>query len=500
MERREFLGAAAAFSLGALFGPAAIAADKKTAFSRSTVIDRARALAAEPFAWPKPALPDALKNLSYSQYQGIRFREDKRLFTSPPSGFSVDLFHSGFIFNVPVEIFRVADNEAEKLKYSPDLFTFQDVEQPKPDMEVEFAGFRARTEINKPGLMDEFLVFAGASYFRAVAKDQIYGLSARGLAVNTAEADGEEFPFFRAFWLEQPQDGRMVVHALLDSPSVAGAYRFTIRPGAVTQMDVEATLFSRKEMKHIGIAPLTSMFLYNVKDRFTHDDFRPAIHDSDGLAIWNGGGERIWRPLSNPTLLQISAFADNGPRGFGLIQREKRFSEYEDLEAHYHKRPSLWIEPIGDWGKGAITLVEIPTIEEIHDNIVAFWRPAEPVAAKSEIDFTYRLTWGFDAPVDRSLLRVVRTLEGRGSRAGWRRFTVDFQLPEGVVTPEGLSHSISTSAGKIENPVIMNNPEIGGVRLAFEVDTGGGDIAELRASLMRGDARASEVWAFRWTA
>ncbi|WP_340107835.1 glucan biosynthesis protein [Pikeienuella sp. HZG-20] len=488
---------ASALPLGGVFAAAAEGAEP---FSRSTVIERARALAAEAFAAPKPGVPETLTSLSYSQYQGIRFREDQRLFTNPPSGFSVDLFHSGFIFNVPVEIFRVRDGEAEKIVYSPDLFTFQDMEPPAPDLDVEFAGFRARTAINRPDVMDEFLVFAGASYFRAVAKGQVYGLSARGLAIGTAEAEGEEFPFFRAFWLERPSDGRMVVHALLDSRSASGAYRFTVRPGAATQMDVEATLFARKEIRHLGVAPLTSMFLFNAKDRVGHDDFRPSIHDSDGLAIWNGGGERIWRPLNNPRLLQISAFTDNGPRGFGLIQRERRFSEYEDLEAHYHKRPSLWVEPIGDWGKGDVNLVEIPTSEEIHDNIVAYWRPADPLAAGTETHFTYRLTWGWDAPADPDMLRVVRTLEGAGSKSGWRRFTVDFARPEGAATTDGLTLEISASVGALERAIMMDNPEIGGVRVAFELDPGAHDIVEIRAGLRREGAAASEVWAFGWTA
>ncbi|WP_211907440.1 glucan biosynthesis protein [Pikeienuella piscinae] len=505
MNRRRFLGALSALPLNRLFAANAAEAAEAEPFGRTTVVERARALASAPFAWPEPALPDSMKGLSYSEYQGIRFREDRRLFANPPSGFSVDLFHSGFIFNVPVEIFLVSEGEAAKLEYTPDLFTFQFTDPPAADIPLEFAGFRARTELNQPGVMDEFLVFAGASYFRAVAKNQIYGLSARGLAINTGDPEGEEFPFFRAFWLERPRDGRMVVHALLDSPSVSGAYRFTIRPGETTQMDVEMTLIARKEIHHLGIAPMTSMFLFNAKDRFGHDDYRPSIHDSDGLAIWNGGDERIWRPLVNPQRLQASAFTDTGPRGFGLIQREKRFSEYEDLEALYHKRPSLWVEPIGDWGAGAVNLLEIPTKEEIHDNIVAYWRPDEPLAEKSETDFTYRLTWGADAPpADVKRLRVVRTLEGVGTGEGSRRFTIDFAAldatPGDASAAEGLAPVITASEGEIQNAVFMSNPEIGGARIAFQLAYGSAKVVDLRASLVRGDAAASEVWIFRWVA
>ncbi|MFV0474569.1 MAG: glucan biosynthesis protein [Pikeienuella sp.] len=504
MNRRSFVGALSAFPLSALFGPVAARAAEPQPFLRTTVVERARALAGAEFAAPQPALPESLRKLSHERYQRVRFREDRRIFANPASGFAIDLVHSGFIYDSPVEIYLVENGEARKLDYSPDLFTFDGATPPDPETPLEFAGFRARTELNQPGVMDTFLSFAGASYFRAIARDQVFGLAARGLAVDTAEAEGEEFPFFRAFWLERPRDGRMVVHALLDSPSVAGAYRFTIRPGEATQMDVEATLIARRELGHVGIAPLTSMFLYNAKDRYQRDDFRPEVHNSDGLAIWNGGDERIWRPLMNPGRLQISAFADSGPRGFGLIQREVRFSEYEDLDALYQRRPSLWIEPIGDWGKGAVNLVEIPSQAEVHDNIVAYWRPQEPIAAGAEADFTYRLTWGRDAPQDAARLRVARTLSGAGARQGWRKFTVDFARPDAkpgdAAGVEGLTHAIVASAGEVQNAVFIANPEIGGARVAFDLDPAGADVVDLRVSLLRDGAAASEVWIYRWSA
>lgn len=501
MNRRSFLGTAAVLPLTALFGGARAHAEDAGSFSRTTVIEAARALAEQPFAAPEPPVPQSLLDLGYSEYQRIRFREDQRLFTNPPSGFAVDLLHSGFIYRLPVQIYVITDGRAERIAFNPDMFIYQDVPPPPPDAQLEFAGFRARTALNRPDVMDEFLVFAGASYFRAVARNQVFGLSARGLSIGTAEQTGEEFPFFRSFWLERPGDGRMVVHALLDGPSASGAFRFTARPGGETVIDVEATVFARAEITALGMAPLTSMFLFDQKERGGHDDFRPAVHDSDGLAIWNGGGERIWRPLHNPRLLQVSSFADSGPRGFGLIQREKRYAEYEDLEALYHERPSLWVEPIGDWGKGHVVLVEIPNPEEIHDNIVAFWRPDTPLAAGSETSFTYRLTWGWDAPPSDGLLRVSRTLAGAGGRDAWRRFVVDFSDPTAAVgvPASDFTANVRTSVGVIQNVVVMDNPEIGGVRVAFELDTQGNDIADLRMDLLRGGRPAGEVWVYRWT-
>ncbi|PZQ49016.1 MAG: glucan biosynthesis protein D [Rhodovulum sulfidophilum] len=500
MNRRSFLGTAGAFPLAALFPGGVALADESNSFTRTTVVDAARALAAAPFAQPGPPVPEALLQLGYSDYQHIRFKEEERLFTNPPSGFAVDLLHPGFIYRVPVEIFVVENGQSRKILFSSDMFTYQGIEPPAQDAPLEFSGFRGRTALNSPDVMDEFLVFAGASYFRAIARGQVFGLSARGLAINTADPAGEEFPFFRSFWLEQPGDGRMVVHALLDGPSASGAFRFTIRPGGETVMDVEATIFARADIRSLGLAPLTSMFLYDSKERENYDDFRPAVHDNDGLAMWNGGGERIWRPLHNPRLLQVSSFADNGPRGFGLIQREKRFSEYEDLEALYHKRPSLWVEPIGDWGKGHVMLVEIPNVVEIHDNMVAFWRPEQPLLAGSETSFTYRLTWGWDAP-GTNLLRVTRTLSGLGSQEGWRRFVVDFSNPGasvGVPATE-FKATIAASAGAVHNVVVMDNPEIGGIRVAFEIEPQGAESVDMRLDLMRGDTPAAEVWVYRWT-
>ncbi len=497
MRRREFLAGAAVVTL-AQHGRRTFAEDE-AGFSRSLVLEKARALAAAPFAQPEPAVPDALTGLSAKDYAAIRFREDRRLFADVAPGFAIELLHSGFIYAVPVEIFVVDGGEARKIAYDPSLYSFGDVPPPAGDAELEFAGFRALTTLNQPDALTPFALFAGASYFKAIAKDQVFGLSARGLAIGTGEAEGEEFPFFRAHWLETPTEDRMVVHSLLDGPSAAGAYRFTIRPGERTQIDVEATIFARNDVTHLGLAPLTSMFLFDAKDRREHDDFRTGVHDSDGLAMWNGSDERLWRPLHSPRLLQISAFADNGPRGFGLVQRERRFTEYEDLAARYHRRPSAWVEPIGDWGKGHVVLVEIPSTEEIHDNIVAYWRPDADLAAGNEIALTYRLGWGWDTPDMNGLLRVTRTLTGAGSK-GRRRFVVDF-AGEGPQTIKASAVQLVAQAnpGSIHDAEIYPNPEVNGLRLRFDVDPEGSDVVEMRIELRAGERRVAETWVYRWS-
>lgn len=317
---------------------------------------------------------------------------------------------------------------------------------------------------------------------------------------------------FRTFWLERPADGadRITVHALMDSPSVAGAYRFTITPGEETLFDVSARLFPRVELDQVGIAPLTSMFQFDSNDRVGIDDYRPAVHDSDGLGLVNGRGEQIFRPLQNPSVVQESAFQDVNPRGFGLMQRKRAFADYADSEAHYEKRPSLWIEPVGDWGEGAVHLFEMPTQDEFHDNIVAFWRPKQPLAAGREHRFDYRMHWCTQHSWKPELATVTRTRIGGiaiagggtgGRDARGRLVVVDFDggRLEGLGEGAKVRADVSATKGKIANVTAHPNPGAGGWRLAFELQPGDERSIELRAVL--GDDRGplTETWLYRWT-
>jgi glucans biosynthesis protein len=380
----------------------------------------ARDLASKPYKAPSEKLPDDLANIDYDHYRAIRFLPERALWRGEKLPFEVQFFHRGFFYKNRVDIFEVKDGQASIIPYQPDLFSFGELTPPGAGVDLGFAGFRLHAPINRPDYYDEVSVFLGASYFRAVAKGELYGLSARGLSINTGEAKGEECPFFKTFWIEKPTPGTnsIVVHALLDSESASAAYRFTIRPGDTTVFDVEMAVYPRVDLEHAGLAPMTSMFFFGPNDRKDVEDFRPSVHDSDGLAIFNGRGEELWRPLHNPRDLQVSSFADLNPHGFGLMQREKDFSAYQDLESNFERRPSLWAEPIGDWGEGAVKLIEIPTKEEIHDNIAAFWLPKAPLAAKGEHTYTYRLHWGPDTPKSTSLARFSRTgIGARGDNA-----------------------------------------------------------------------------------
>jgi periplasmic glucans biosynthesis protein len=512
MRRRDFIMALSALSVAAWLptmrrveAPSQAATAKNTTtFAAADVLKQARALAAEKFARPKGDLPKPFQELSYDQYRDIRFKRERAFWSSEGLPFQVELFHRGFFFTDPIAVYLVADGQAQRVAYSPELFTFgPSVPPPSEGTITDFSGFRLRAPINRPDYLDEFVAFQGASYFRAVAKGQGYGISARGLGLKTGSSEGEEFPFFRAFWIEQPtaDASAMVVHALLDSDSSTGAYRFTIRPGDSTVMDVEMTLYPRAELKEVGLAPLTSMFFFAPHDRVGTDDFRPAVHDSDGLAIWNGRGEWLWRPLTNPETLQISAFVDNNPRGFGLLQRHRAFTDYQDLEAHYERRPSLWVEAIGDWGSGVVQLIEIPSNSEANDNAVVFWRPSQPLPAQAEYRFTYRLHWCWTPPTMPSRAAVAETRVGAGPEKETRRFVIDFvggRLAE-LKPDDPVAPAITTSAGSVQHLMAQPNPTTGGWRVSFILIPGNAALCELRCTVKLADELLSEVWSYRWT-
>jgi glucans biosynthesis protein len=504
LSRRQLLGGVAASALWPIAARHAVATEAPVPFSREMVIELARQRSQQEYT-PRDTVPEDWRALTYDQYRDIRFPRDHALWADTDRSYNIDFFAPGLYFPRAVKVFSVEDGMARPVPFDLAMF---DKGTLVPDLtktaeSLGFSGIRLRTDLGHPEYKTEFCVFQGASYFRAIGIGQTYGLSGRGLALNTADPEGEEFPEFIQFWLEAPgpDQTNMVVHALLDSPSVSGAYRFDISPGAASVMEVEATLFPRVALNNVGVGPLTSMFLYDQTNRSRFDDFRPAVHDTDGLMMLNGNGEMIWRPLANPLQLQISSFVDNNPRGFGLMQRARKLSDFADLEALYHNRPGLWVEPKGDWGPGAVTLVEIPTEEEIYDNIVAYWRPAEPMTAGSQVDLAYRLTWSAEAPVDRDLPRVLNTAMGKRAFAEGRVAVIDFEdsplFDEG---PDGIDVHTHSPHVEVSEGVLQRNPATGGLRLAFNFNPGERRHVELRAQLRKDGQNASEVWLYRWTA
>jgi len=469
---------------------------------RAWLVELAGQLAALPYQPQEMPGLGELADISYDQYREIRSRPEVAIWRGEQRGFVLDLLHPGFFFKTPVQINLLEPGgRSVAIPFSSSLFSYgRGVTPPEQDAGLAFSGFRARYPINRPDVLDEIIVFQGASYFRAVARDQRYGISARGLAVKTASTDGEEFPAFTRFWIERPGlDADVLnIHAMLDSRSVTGAYTFQVRPGDDTVIEVEVDLFPRTDVTDIGIAPLTSMFLFDSANRSRFDDYRNAVHDSDGLQMLSGRNERIWRPLANPVMLQESMFVDDNPKGFGLVQRQRRFESYQDNEAHYELRPSAWVEPLGDWGHGFVELVEIPSDREYHDNIVAFWRPAETLLAGHSYHYAYRLHWCDDPPDGTLLARIAATRAGLTFDGKHRLFVVDFNLPTRML-PADLKPVVTASEGQLLDVTGEVVEPTSSYRVSFAFDPSGSDLSEFRLQLMSGDEPWSETWLYRWT-
>jgi len=478
---------------------AVITAAEGIAFSHSTVVELAKQLAESPFKEP-PNAPEELQNIDYSTYRQINFQENAAIWGQTPTQFSVQLFAPGFLYKDLIDIDVVESGKSFPLELSETSFKVPSEAIGKKLAEVgKYAGLRLHYPLNNKDYHDEFIVFQGASYFRVVSEGQLYGISARGLAIDVAQPKGEEFPIFKRFWIERPSSTQnaIVVHALLDSKRVTGAYRFGIHPGSPSKIDVDAILFPREDIKHVGLAPLTSMFMHGGMDRADQLDYRPAVHDSEGLQMRNGKGERLWRPLSNPQTLQISAFMDENPKGFGLIQRHRNFDYYQDLEADYDKRPSAWVNPVGDWGKGQVELVEIPSDSEENDNIVAYWRPADGLKKGESFEYSYTLTAPDDVPADKDKPRVVNSSSGLKLTDGNKEILIDYSNIDSEDIAQ-IDVVASLNNGKILESRIQENPHINGARVAITFDAEDAAVAEFRVQLNKDDKYAAPTWLYRW--
>jgi glucans biosynthesis protein len=469
-------------------------------FTLDTLLGEAKRLAGSAFVPQRNSLPAGIDKLSPEQYRSIHFNPDAGIWRAEKLPFRLELLRAAQSLPTTVKIATVEDGLAKEVEATPAMFQMSGAKPAQlGNVSLPLSGFRVRSRINSAKVWDEFLVFQGASYFRAVAKNLLYGLSARGLAINTGEPAGEEFPAFTHFWIERPgpKAASIVIYALLESESATGAYKFTVTPGVETQTEVELSLFPRTEMRSVGIAPLTSMFLFDETNRGRLDDYRPEVHDSDGLQITTKTGEQLFRPLANPLKLQVSAFTRDTPQGFGLVQRSRAQSDFQDFDAQYERRPSAWITPKGDWGNGAVELVEIPSGRETNDNIVAFWRPAQPLTAGHPVHFAYNVTWSDEPPLPKGLGKVVATRSGASIDRKRRVFMLD--IVGAGEKLDGLRLDLSSSAGAISNATLVSNGELHGLRASFEVDPKDAELIELRLRIMRADTPVSETWLYRWT-
>lgn len=488
--------------------------DQAPGFAFESVVARALGLALAPYEEPKGQVPGFLMKIDYDSWRDIRFRPEQSLWRGEGLPFELQFFHPGLFYDRAVSVSVVDKGHVERVGFDTDMFDYgrngfaSDI-----PAEMGFAGFRAHFNLNRPDYKDEFLVFLGASYLRAVAKGQVYGLSARGLAVDTASAKGEEFPWFREFWIVKPApgDAQLTVYALLDSPSVTGAFRFVAKPGESTEIETRSVLFLRKPVDKLGIAPLTSMYFFGENSRPAGlDDFRPEVHDSDGLQAHFASGEWLYRPLENPRGLSVSSFDAPSIKGFGLIQRDRDFNSYQDLEVRYERRPSLWIAPKGDWGHGRLELVEIPTPNEMNDNIVAYWVPARLPRPGVPMAFDYVMTWRGEVRDRPPAAKAVATRAGRGARQGARLFVVDFQggaLPNLEADAPVMAVVSVGEGGKLLEQQVVRNEATGGWRLSFlvlpdEASTLNKVLAErrqpveLRAFLQHGSDVLTETWSY----
>jgi glucans biosynthesis protein len=501
-------------------GAAGLKLGQPQPFSFDGFIKEAQARARRPYVH-ESSLPQAvLERIDYEAHGKIRFNTDYALFRDGPGAFPVTFFHLGRYFRTPVHMHvlgsAAAQTQAREIIYDPQYFSMP-ADSPARELQkgAGFAGFRFQesrlgNQEQLPWRKNDWVAFLGASYFRAIGELYQYGLSARGIAVDVVAPDHpEEFPDFTHFYFEPPGDGGLAVtvYALLEGPSLTGAYRFVMRREKVVLMDVDAHLFLRREVTRLGIAPMTSMFWFSETFKPSAIDWRPEVHDSDGLALWTGSGERIWRPLNNPDSIAVSAFTDRNPRGFGLLQRDRVFDHYLD-GVRYDRRPSLWVEPVGDWGEGAVQLVELPTDDEIHDNIVAMWVPKQPVRAGAHYPVRYRLHWAADEPYPTTLARCVATRIGRGGQPGQPRpkgvskFMVEFlggplaELAYGV-KPEAVLWASSGSFSYVFTEAVPDGVA-GHWRAQFDFTAAGTDVVDMRLFLKHGDQTLSETWLYQF--
>lgn len=477
-------------------------------FSFDELRARAKALAAKPYVAPDAA-PEIVSRVDFDAVQKIKFRADRELWPAGPGAYPVRLFHVDMYNQLPVRLNELTDGVARQIIYSAGSFDYKDEElAAKLPADLGYSGFRI---MDGRGKETDWLAFQGASYFRTSGEDSQYGASARGIAINTAMPEPEEFPRFVEFWLEQPKNdsAEITVYALLDGPSIAGAYKFTATNNRVPIIDVSADLYARTDIDRVGIAPLTSMFWFGENDRRYASDWRPEIHDSDGLAMWTGANEHIWRPLTNSALVRTNSFVDANPKGFGLMQRDRDFANYQDDGAFYNKRPGIWVEPTGEWGEGAVQLVEIPTDDEIHDNIVAYWVPKAPVRAGDELKYSYKLYWQNDEPNPPvNIGRVVATYTGTGGVPGARRkddffkrkFVIDFVGGPLASMPQrfDVTPVVSHSRGRVENAYVIKVVGTDRWRALFDLATEGDAPVDLRCYLRLGDDTLTETWLYQW--
>lgn len=487
------------------------------------VAKKAEERARKPFRSPRADLPAVLRqeNLDYDKYREIRFRHERALWGADKLPFNVEFFHPGYLYQEPVRVHEFTLTHVQSVRFVQDFFDYGNLRiQRQIPAETGYAGFKLLTPLNREDKLDELGAFLGASYFRLLGKGQGYGQSARGLALDCGEGDRpEEFPIFTDWWLGKPhrEDTELRLYAILDSVSCTGAYRFVIRPGETTSVDIKAVIYfrepknvlavnkDRKPLKTVGVAPLTSMFWFGENSERKFDDYRTEVHDSDGLLMRMENGETLWRPLNNASVMRHQRFTANNIRGFGLLQRDRDFASYQDIFNHYHQVPSVWIEPQGLWGEGDVHLVELSTHAEGLDNIVAFWEPKAKPQPMQPFRFGYTLYWTRETDRTLSENKVVATRIGADGRNPKRReFAIDFTGPKLSPFDENNPPAVVASCsdnGAITEAQVFRNRFSGTWRVILKMEPKAGNTApvDIRCTLKKGEEALAETWTYHWS-
>jgi glucans biosynthesis protein len=515
LARRDLLGMGAMAIAAGVFGPLPALAQEQNVvdaalqtlgdgkpFDPARVAEIAKFLATKPFVPLPNDLPDNFSKLPPDQYNSIRAKPEAVLWLKDGRGFGIEPLHRGFVFSNRVSLFVVEDGVVRHIAYSPSMFDFGKAAPPAGNDDLGFSGFRVLAE-GPDATNWEAAIFQGATFFRAMARGQNFGVHARTLILKPADQRGEEVPFIRAFWIDRPTagTGALVVNALFDTESVAGSARYTLRPGDVTITDLEVSLYPRVALDHVGYGAMTGAYLFGPNDQSPTPDVRAAVYEVEGLQMHNGHGEWIWRPVSNPTNLEISAFVDVNPAGFGLLQRERDFNAFQDDQQHFERRPSLWVEPLGEWGEGSVQLIEVPTESEMNDNIITYWRPKQVLPAGGEVSFACRLYWCWSPPERPSFAVVEATRVGNGPGGRQQRFAVDF-MADSFSDPNVLKDATAQATatpGKIVGIKLWPYPERKTLRVIFDLDPGSEPAIELRLVLEAAGKPLGETWLYRWT-
>lgn len=512
-------GLATVFVSFTISGCSSLDAMRRVEVDFEYVAEIAKEMSGREYRAPGP-LPEALQELDYDAYRKIQYDADEYLWKNEGLPFSLGFFHPGFLHKDQVKVNEFTPTHAQRIRYLKEFFDFHDpeVEAAMPT-DLDYAGLRIGYSQEDRNDYREIISFLGASYFRAIGLDAHYGTSARGIAIDTGLGTPEEFPQFVEVWLGKPSttSNSVLMYALLDGPSVTGAYEFLIRPGEKTVTEVKARLFFRKSVSSVGFAPLTSMFWRGENRPGGENDYRPEVHDADGLIVYEQDDDPVWRALDIGPSTRLSYFGVDKLKGFGLMQRDRDFRSYQDLEAEYHKRPSVWVEAKGDWGRGFVKLVELPTRSEFDDNIVAFWEPAVLPEAGDELYFEYNIHWAsLKAPEPYVASHVVSTRKGAdASYPGTEVFVIDFSTPkaeapeegeeggEAVEKPERVPPelvAVADGATEIVDKRVVWNEYTKTWRVVLRLkELGEGGIAELRCQLLFGTSRSSEEWAYQWS-